>query len=134
MSAVREEGDSACPIQSGTSAEELSGSFSEAAEHQLADWATQDLSMQRTHVSSILQVPTFNTTLRGRVLLDLFSEPDIFNIKWDQLQAYNGIIYPALPDLYGPTMNVSCPSLSPALPGLTRLCPDAVRPRTNLEQ
>lgn len=55
----------------------------------------------------LLQVPTFNTTLRGRVLLDLFSEPDIFNIKWDQLQAYNGIVYPALPDLYGPTMNVS---------------------------
>ena len=43
--------------------------------------------MQRTHASSIVQVPTFNTTLKGRVLLDLFSEPDIFNIKWDQLQA-----------------------------------------------
>ena len=42
-----------------------------------------------------LQVPTFDTTLRGRVLLDLFSEPDIFNIKWDALTQYNGIIYPA---------------------------------------
>ena len=58
-----------------------------------------------------LQVPTFDTTLRGRVLLDLFSEPDIFNIKWDALTQYNGIIYPALPDLYGPTMNVSSPPL-----------------------
>ena len=56
-----------------------------------------------------LQTPTFNTTLKGRVLLDLFSEPDIFNIRWDALSQYNGIVYPALPDLYGPTMNVSCP-------------------------
>ena len=48
------------------------------------------------------------------MLLDLFTEPDIFNIKWDALTQYNGIIYPALPDLYGPTMNVSSPSL-PAL-------------------
>ena len=78
------------------------------------------------HASSILQVPTFNTTLKGRVLLDLFSEPDIFNIKWDQLQAYNGIIYPALPDLYGPTMNVSplhltCPALCDLI--MPKCCP-----------
>lgn len=52
------------------------------------------------------QTPTFNSTLAGRVLLDLFSEPDIFGIKWDALTQYNGAIYPALPDLYGPTMNV----------------------------
>ena len=79
-----------------------------------------EFDMQRTHAGSTLQVPTFNTTLKGRVLLDLFSEPDIFNIKWDQLQPYNGIIYPALPDLYGPTMNVSCllPLTCPALPRL----------------
>lgn len=63
-------------------------------------------------VTCAWQVPTFNTTLRGRVLLDLFSEPDIFNIKWDALTQYNGIIYPALPDLYGPTMNVGIPVLS----------------------
>ncbi len=57
-----------------------------------------------------LQTPTFNTTLKGRVLLDLFSEPDIFNIRWDALSQYNGIVYPALPDLYGPTMNVGSPA------------------------
>lgn len=43
------------------------------------------------------------------MLLDLFSEPDIFGIKWDALNQYNNILYPALPDLYGPTMNVSTP-------------------------
>ena len=56
-----------------------------------------------------MQVPTYNSTLAGRVLLDLFSEPDIFGIKWDALTQYNGAIYPALPDLYGPTMNVRAP-------------------------
>ncbi len=60
------------------------------------------------------QTPTFNSTLRGRVLLDLFSEPDIFGIKWDALNAYNNILYPALPDLYGPTMNVSAPPTFPS--------------------
>lgn len=58
-----------------------------------------------SHVS-IVQTPTFNSTLRGRILLDLFTEPDIFGIKWDALNQYNGIVYSALPDLYGPTMNV----------------------------
>ena len=48
--------------------------------------------------------------MKGRVLLDLWTEPDIFGIKWDALTQYNGAVYPALPDLYGPTMNVSCPS------------------------
>ena len=43
--------------------------------------------------------------MRGRVLLDLWTEPDIFGIKWDALTQYNGAVYPALPDLYGPTMN-----------------------------
>lgn len=46
------------------------------------------------------------------MLLDLFSEPDIFGIKWDALTQYNGALYPALPDLYGPTMNVR--HISPA--------------------
>lgn len=55
------------------------------------------------------QTPTFNSTLKGRVLLDLFTEPDIFGIKWDALNQYNGVLYPALPDLYGPTMNVRYP-------------------------
>ena len=91
--------------------------------------------MQCTHASSVLQVPTFNTTLKGRVLLDLFSEPDIFNIKWDQLQPYNGIIYPALPDLYGPTMNVGChlPLTCPALPRLPQFCPSAIRPSISVQ-
>ena len=70
--------------------------------------------MQRTHAGSILQVPTFTTTLKGRVLLDLFSEPDIFNIKWDQLQPYNAIIYPPLPD--------HLPLTCPALPRLPQFC------------
>lgn len=51
------------------------------------------------------QTPTFNSTLKGRILLDLWTEPDIFGIKWDALTQYNGAVYPALPDLYGPTMN-----------------------------
>ena len=46
------------------------------------------------------------------MVLDLFSEPDIFGIKWDALTQYNGAIYPALPDLYGPTMNVRAPGAS----------------------
>lgn len=58
------------------------------------------------------QTPTFNSTLKGRVLLDLFTEPDIFGIKWDALNLYNGVLYPALPDLYGPTMNVRPPDYS----------------------
>jgi hypothetical protein len=65
------------------------------------------------------QAPTYNSTLRGRVILDLFSEPDIFSIKWDALNNYNGILYPALPDLYGPTMNVrscACPLPFTTLP------------------
>ena len=82
--------------------------------------------MRCTHASSVLQVPTFNTTLKGRVLLDLFSEPDIFNIKWDQLQPYNGIIYPALPDLYGPTMNVSCHL--PLTCHACLVCPNSAQP------
>ena len=53
----------------------------------------------------LLQTPTFNSTMRGRILLDLWTEPDIFGIKWDALTQYNGAVYPALPDLYGPTMN-----------------------------
>ena len=51
------------------------------------------------------QTPTFNSTMKGRILLDLWTEPDIFGIKWDALTQYNGAVYPALPDLYGPTMN-----------------------------
>ena len=47
------------------------------------------------------------------MLLDLFSEPDIFGIKWDALTQYNGALYPALPDLYGPTMNVRALSYQP---------------------
>lgn len=56
------------------------------------------------------------------MLLDLFTEPDIFNIKWDALTQYNGIIYPALPDLYGPTMNVSSPPLLAIIHALFGLC------------
>ena len=45
--------------------------------------------------------------LKGRVLLDLFSEPDIFGILWEATSHFRGINYPPLPDLYAPTMNVS---------------------------
>lgn len=53
---------------------------------------------------------TCRSSLRNRVLLELFSEPDIFGFQWASTNVYNGVTYPALPDLYGPTMNVS-PSL-----------------------
>ena len=43
------------------------------------------------------------------MLLELFSEPDVFGFQWASTNVYNGVIYPALPDLYGPTMNVRYP-------------------------
>ncbi len=61
--------------------------------------------MKSKECSPGLQTPTFNSTLKSRILLDLWTEPDIFGIKWDALTQYNGAVYPALPDLYGPTMN-----------------------------
>lgn len=69
----------------------------------------------------LFQSPTWNSTLAGRVLLDLFSEPDIFGIKWDALTQYNGALYPALPDLYGPTMNVRAPPLFSCIQSPTHL-------------
>ena len=48
------------------------------------------------------------SSLDNRILLELFSEPDIFGFQWASTSVYNGVTYPALPDLYGPTMNVCC--------------------------
>ena len=69
-------------------------------------WCQENTTAPFVDILIRTQTPTFNSTLAGRVVLDLFSEPDIFGIKWDALTQYNGAIYPALPDLYGPTMNV----------------------------
>jgi hypothetical protein len=44
---------------------------------------------------------------QGRVLLDLISEPDIFDLEWADVATRRGFQYPPLPDLYGPTMQVS---------------------------
>lgn len=52
------------------------------------------------------------SSLNNRILLELFSEPDIFGFQWAATNVYNGITYPALPDIYGPTMHVRSPSLS----------------------
>ena len=49
------------------------------------------------------------------MLLELFSEPDIFGFQWASTNVYNGVIYPALPDLYGPTMNVRYPLINSGL-------------------
>ena len=50
------------------------------------------------------------SSLQNRILLELFSEPDIFGFQWASTNLYNGVIYPSLPDLYGPTMNVRAPA------------------------
>ena len=55
-------------------------------------------------LNSLLCLPD---RLKGRLLLDLFSEPDIFGMLWEANSQYRGTVYPPLPDLYGPTMNVS---------------------------
>ena len=55
------------------------------------------------------------SSLDNRVLLELFSEPDIFGFQWASTNVYNGVIYPALPDLYGPTMNVRYPLINSGL-------------------
>ena len=65
------------------------------------------------------EVPHCRSSLDNRILVELFSEPDIFGFQWAATNVYNGVTYPALPDLYGPTMNVrsSCPPLF-IFPGL----------------
>ena len=47
--------------------------------------------------------------LKGRIILDFICDPDIFDIQWEASVLRKGIRYPPLPDLYGPTMNVSIP-------------------------
>ncbi|CAL8466352.1 g5888 [Coccomyxa elongata] len=56
--------------------------------------------------AAITELPLFNTTLQGRVLLDLISEPDIFGLEWASTTSRREFEYPPLPDLYGPTMQV----------------------------
>ena len=58
-------------------------------------------------------VPHRRSSLDNRILLELFSEPDIFGFQWASTNVYNGVTYPALPDLYGPTMNVRSSSPPP---------------------
>jgi hypothetical protein len=45
--------------------------------------------------------------MQGRIMLDLISEPDIFGLQWTAVANRNGFQYPAIQDLYGPTMQVS---------------------------
>ncbi|KAK9846255.1 hypothetical protein WJX81_000135 [Elliptochloris bilobata] len=54
--------------------------------------------------TAITEVPTFNSTLRGRVMLDLFNEPDMFALRWERRASYQGILFPSLPDLLLPAM------------------------------
>ncbi|KAK9918033.1 hypothetical protein WJX75_000696 [Coccomyxa subellipsoidea] len=54
--------------------------------------------------SSISELPVYNITLQGRIMLDLISEPDIFGLQWTAVANRNGFQYPAIQDLYGPTM------------------------------
>lgn len=42
----------------------------------------------------------------GRIILDLFNEPDGFGLKWEQPTIYNAVLYPSLPDLLGGAMTV----------------------------
>ena len=44
--------------------------------------------------------------LQGRIMLDLISEPDIFGIQWEAKSRRYGFLYPAYPDLLGPTAQV----------------------------
>ena len=44
--------------------------------------------------------------LKGRIILDFISDPDIFDLQWEASVLRKGIQYQPLPDLYGPTMNV----------------------------
>ncbi|CAK0782947.1 hypothetical protein CVIRNUC_006142 [Coccomyxa viridis] len=53
--------------------------------------------------ASISDLPGFNTTLKGRIMLDLISEPDIFGLQWEANVRRYGFLYPAYPDLLGPT-------------------------------
>ena len=39
-------------------------------------------------------------------MLDLISEPDIFGIQWEAKFRRYGFLYPAYPDLLGPTAQV----------------------------
>ena len=39
-------------------------------------------------------------------MLDLISEPDIFGIQWEAKSRRYGFLYPAYPDLLGPTAQV----------------------------
>lgn len=40
----------------------------------------------------------------GRVMLDMFNEPDIFALQWERRIIYQGILYPSLPELLLPAM------------------------------
>lgn len=40
-------------------------------------------------------------------MLDLISEPDIFGLQWEANVRRYGFLYPAYPDLLGPTAQVS---------------------------
>ena len=42
----------------------------------------------------------------GRVMLDMFNEPDIFALQWERRIIYQGILYPSLPELLLPAMQV----------------------------
>ena len=46
----------------------------------------------------------------GRVMLDMFNEPDIFALQWERRIIYQGILYPSLPELLLPAMRARAAS------------------------
>lgn len=56
--------------------------------------------------AAITDLPVYSTSLKGRILLDLLSEPDQFGFRWESSALRKGFQYPDLTSLYGNTMNV----------------------------
>lgn len=46
----------------------------------------------------------------GRVMLDLFNEPDMFALRWERRASYQGMLFPSLPDLLLPAMQARAPA------------------------
>ena len=57
--------------------------------------------------AAVTDLPSYNSTLRARVLLDLLNEPDQFGLHWESPSERKGFRYPSLLELYGNTMNAS---------------------------
>ena len=57
--------------------------------------------------AAITDLPSYQSALKGRVLLDLLSEPDQFKIRWESGALRKGFQYARLLELYINAMNVS---------------------------